>query len=69
MTRNKELVIFQKNELLRLYKDLDLDLNVRNILLKRSEMICIPQNVGLSNIVATQRRTVYINDCDPNKIP
>jgi len=53
MTRNKELVAFQKNELQRLQKDLELDSNVRNILLKRSEMICIPQNVGLSNIVAT----------------
>jgi Mg2+/Co2+ transporter CorC len=69
MTRNKELVNFQKSELKRLQNDLELDLSVRNIILTRSQMICIPQNVGLSDIVATQKRTVYINDCDPNKIP
>jgi len=42
MARNKEIVKFEKNELERLQNDFKLDVNVRNILLTRSQMICIP---------------------------
>jgi hypothetical protein len=50
-------------------KDEKFNVDSANLVLSPNQMIFIPKNIGISDIVVKQKRVVYINDFHSDRVP
>ena len=60
--KNQELIDYEQGRLDSMVKDEIFNVESANLVLSPNQMIYIPKNIGVSDIVVKQKRVVYIND-------